>query len=571
MQHLFSPAAERVLLYAAGCTSPADYADLTAPALLLGLLAESECRAALMLAEHGITMQSVHQQWPKLLDYQPDSGIKTVQQVFFTSELDCSLKNVAQSAAEYITPPTLETEHLLLSLLNIDNEVSQWLGKRGVRFENVDADIRRRHGYREGPLPIEPESVVDTEDRLVVEELQIDNCKLQIANCRTGGENQKTEEPYAVRHTQSTLHPTAYSLQPTASFRILDAAANRAREGLRVVEDFVRFVLDDRHLTGECKQLRHDLTALLDQIPGEQLLAARETQADVGTTLSAPSEEHRGDMTDVLAANFARLQESLRSLEEFGKLISPAWAAEIKQIRYRSYTLHRAVEITRGSLKRLADARLYVLIDGRATLDEFRRLTLALIDTGVNVLQLRDKNLDDRELLERARLLRELIRGTNTLFIMNDRPDLAAICRADGVHMGQEDLSVKDARAIIGSDALIGVSTHTIEQARQAVLDGANYIGVGPTFPSGTKHFENYPGLELLRAVAAEIRLPAFAIGGITPENISQVLETGIARVAISGAIFDSSKPAAVVRELLNISLVGAAVKLPPQQQQSEP
>ncbi len=113
------------------------------------------------------------------------------------------------------------------------------------------------------------------------------------------------------------------------------------------------------------------------------------------------------------------------------------------------------------------------------------------------------------------------------------------------------DLSVKDARTIIGADALIGVSTHSIEQARQAVLDGANYIGVGPTFPSGTKQFEKFPGLDFLRAVAAEIRLPAFAIGGITPENLPEVLATGVARVAVSGAILDASDPATVVKNLI--------------------
>ncbi len=183
-----------------------------------------------------------------------------------------------------------------------------------------------------------------------------------------------------------------------------------------MAEDFVRFVLDDRHLTEQCKQLRHDLTALLGQIPGEQLLAARETQADVGTTLATPSEEHRCDATEVLLANFARLQESLRSLEEFGKLMDPVWAAEIKQLRYRSYTLHRAVEITRTSIKRLANARLYVLIDGRTTLDDFRQLVQALIAAGVHILQLRDKKLDDRQLVERARLLRELTWGTVPIF-----------------------------------------------------------------------------------------------------------------------------------------------------------
>jgi thiamine-phosphate pyrophosphorylase len=208
------------------------------------------------------------------------------------------------------------------------------------------------------------------------------------------------------------------------------------------------------------------------------------------------------------------------------------------------------VEITRNSIKRLANSRLYVLIDGRSSPDEFRQLAQVLIAAGVHVIQLRDKKLDDRQLLERARVLRELTRGTETLFILNDRPDLAAVCRADGVHLGQEDLSIKDARAIVGVDALIGVSTHTIEQARQAVLDGANYIGVGPTFPSGTKQFDEFPGLNFLKEVSAEIRLPAFAIGGITPGNLPQVLATGITRAAVSGAIVSMPDPAAVVREL---------------------
>ena len=134
---------------------------------------------------------------------------------------------------------------------------------------------------------------------------------------------------------------------------------------------------------------------------------------------------------------------------------------------------------------------------------------------------------------------------------MNDRPDLAALCHADGVHLGQEDMSVKDARTILGPHALIGVSTHTIHQARSAVLDGANYIGCGPTFPSGTKHFEEFPGLDFLREISAEIRLPAFAIGGITPANLPQVLAAGITRVAVSAAITSAADPAAVIQEIL--------------------
>jgi len=134
---------------------------------------------------------------------------------------------------------------------------------------------------------------------------------------------------------------------------------------------------------------------------------------------------------------------------------------------------------------------------------------------------------------------------------MNDRPDLAALSRADGVHVGQDELSVKDARSIVGPEALVGVSTHSIEQARQAVLEGANYLGVGPTFPSDTKQFEKFPGLDLLRQVGAEIRLPAFAIGGITTENLPEVLATGMTRVAVSGAIAAAAEPVAAAKEFL--------------------
>jgi thiamine-phosphate pyrophosphorylase len=123
-------------------------------------------------------------------------------------------------------------------------------------------------------------------------------------------------------------------------------------------------------------------------------------------------------------------------------------------------------------------------------------------------------------------------------FIMNDRPDLAALAKADGVHVGQEELEIRDVRRIVGPRMLVGVSTHNIEQAREAVRGGADYIGCGPTFPSDTKHFDHFPGLDFLREVAAEqVSIPAFAIGGITLENLAQVLSTGFRRIAVSRAL----------------------------------
>jgi thiamine-phosphate pyrophosphorylase len=210
-------------------------------------------------------------------------------------------------------------------------------------------------------------------------------------------------------------------------------------------------------------------------------------------------------------------------------------------------------------------ARLYVIVDAQRPLKPWVRHIEELIQSGVDILQLRDKTTDDRQLLDRARELGRLIRGTGTLFIMNDRADLAALAEADGVHLGQDDMHPSEARAIIGRDALVGVSTHTIEQARRAVDDGAHYIGVGPVFPSTTKQFDGcLGGLALVESVCREIRLPTFAIGGIDVDSLPLVLETGCHRVAVSGAIRNARDPAAVVREMKQ--LLGAD---PPEASQS--
>jgi thiamine-phosphate pyrophosphorylase len=342
-----------------------------------------------------------------------------------------------------------------------------------------------------------------------------------------------------------SLQPDSDTNQPgqrQAALRIIDANRNRAAEGMRAVEEYCRFALDDAHLTRRCRELRHELVASLVPLSTEQLAAARDTQGDVGTISSKPS---RGDPKQVAAANSERVKQALRAIEEYVQPLCAEVAVKVEALRYQWYTLEKAFLITAASQQRLASAKLYVLIDGDRSECAFAERAQDLIQSGVHILQLRDKHLDDRTLLARARLLRRIIddhsplttHHSPPLLIINDRPDLAVLARADGVHVGQEELGVRDARRIVGPEMLIGVSTHNIEQARQAVLDGANYIGCGPTFPSGTKHFDHFPGLEFLKAVAAEISLPAFAIGGITLDNLPQVLSSGFKRVAIGGAI----------------------------------
>ncbi len=542
MRYHFTPGAERALTEAVRWQRPASDGRIDVPGLLIGLLAEPECRAAGLMAAQGLDQSMVRERWPEVTPHEPPPSLSPhgpsppPSGKRFTADVENALIAALERLWAYRQPVELATEHLLLGLAAAGHEAGDWLAEHGLDARSLEAEVHRLHGHEPTPIDVPPS----------------DDPPEEIA------------PPVSLPPLTTTYHPVASGaatpattsfelpLERTGLWRAFDASANRAREALRVVEDYARFVLDDRHLTGLLKESRHELTAVLAAAPNEVRLACRETQADVGTGLSTSAEQTRLDGASVLAANFARLSESLRSLEEYGKVLLPAEAPpRIEQLRYRVYTLERAVAVTRASLERLRAARLYALIDGRSSPDELAALVRALASAGVHVIQLRDKRLADRELLARARLAADLTRGTGTLFIMNDRPDLAVLARADGVHVGQSELSVKEARAIVGPGLLVGVSTHAIEEARAAVIDGADYLGVGPTFPSGTKSFERFPGLEYVKAVSSEIRLPAFAIGGITAANLPQVIAAGGRRVAVSGAIASAADPAGAARELL--------------------
>jgi thiamine-phosphate pyrophosphorylase len=334
------------------------------------------------------------------------------------------------------------------------------------------------------------------------------------------------------------------------ALRVIDAALNRAAEGLRVVEDYARLILNDPHLTERTKSLRHRLFVASQSFQGEHRVASRDTMNDVGTEISTETESHRESTTGVVQANLSRVQQALRTIEEYSKLVLPNAAQAIEPLRYESYTLEKAILTTVMSLTNLKSSRLYVLIDGRGSSTEFAELVGELISAGVDIFQLRDKELTSRQLLERGKILNDLCRPQNVRWIMNDRADLAIAAGADGVHVGQDDLPVAAARRVVGPTKLIGVSTHSVEQARAAVIEGANYIGVGPIFHSQTKAFKKTLGLDFASHVAQEITLPAFAIGGINLDNVDSVLETGISRITIKGAIVDAAHPRMVAEQI---------------------
>ena len=360
---------------------------------------------------------------------------------------------------------------------------------------------------------------------------------------------EKLPKDIILRKPTSTLTQS----QSPGVLRLIDASLNRACEALRVVDDYARFLLDDQHLTQTTKSIRHRLSALAEEFSTNARLAMRETNQDVGTLVSTEREQARSSAWTVCETNLFRLQEALRSLEEFSKIEQPELAKQFESIRYESYTLAKMIGNLVSSTDRLSDAKLYVLIPSFESLEKFEAFVREICIAGADVIQLRAKKIPDKELIERAEKMVAIGRSYRTITIINDRPDIAAISHAEGVHVGQDELTVKHARSILGPEALVGVSTHNLDQLRQAIRDGASYVGLGPTFTSQTKSFNNFAGLPYLEEAAQETKLPAFAIGGISAENLPQVLATGCTRIAVSDAVVNNTTPTAAVEKLKEI------------------
>lgn len=328
--------------------------------------------------------------------------------------------------------------------------------------------------------------------------------------------------------------------------RILDANANRAREALRVIEDYARFVLDDNRLSSSLKQFRHDLAASIEPFAADAILH-RDTPGDVGTDAKTASELRRDDMAHVVTAAGKRLGEALRTLEEYSKTTDPGAGATLERLRYGFYDIEQQIAQTLRSpaAREFASVRLYVLLTQSACTKPWLQVAEEAILGGADCLQLREKDLESRELLHRATQLVALCRRHNVISIINDRPDIALLSGADGVHVGQADLPAREVRKLLGARGTVGVSTHNLEQAKQAMLDGADYIGVGPLFKSATKPRDFIAGLEFARAAADWGRIPAVAIAGITLENVDEVLATGIKAIAVTAAVVGAADPRA--------------------------
>ncbi|MBI4777596.1 thiamine phosphate synthase [Candidatus Desantisbacteria bacterium] len=363
--------------------------------------------------------------------------------------------------------------------------------------------------------------------------------------------------------------------------RIIDANLNRAREGLRVVEELVRFDLNDSGMSKRLKVIRHEIAGLIDEIFDSSLLiSARDSHNDVGLAIRVDTECCRTDKTGIIKANMKRSQEAIRVLEEFIKIEAqrhvgagfkpacskPAQRQEeteetsrkMKALRYQAYELEQDVLQAFGRNKSIKG--LYLILDywllGEKIWD--RDYVGEIITAGVDAVQLRVKNIvqqhteniSDSKLIMLGNMLREITEKADILLIINDKIDIALAIGADGVHLGQDDISIDVARSLMGR-RIIGISTHSLAQAQQPAKNGADYIGIGPVYGTTTKHDAGQPlGCKIIHEICKTVNLPIVAIGGINEDNLTQVIETGAHGIAVASAILKAPDPVAVVKRI---------------------
>ena len=348
--------------------------------------------------------------------------------------------------------------------------------------------------------------------------------------------------------------------------RMIDANLNRSSEGLRVLEDVARFLLNDAELSQRLKALRHDL-ALETKSLGIGLLSQRDSEQDVGRPQSIPLPTRGKELnvettslqglSDLVTANAKRVEESLRVIEELAKLpeiSSMLNSAKFEQSRFAIYTLERDL-VSKISRRDKIDRMLglYFILDrqflaGRDGLD----VASHVIHGGARVIQLRDKQSNKGELLLVAQKLKELCSKLDVLFIVNDCLDLAMAVDADGLHIGQEDLPLPVIRRELPIDKIVGCSVTTLAQAAKAQAEGADYIAVGSIFPTTTKKGATVVGVDTLKELKRTVSTPLVAIGGINQNNIGEVVAAGADAIAVISAVLGEEDVKGAVQELVD-------------------
>ena len=336
--------------------------------------------------------------------------------------------------------------------------------------------------------------------------------------------------------------------------RMIDACINRASEGLRFLEDTARLRLDDTDLTLQLRRLRHKVR---DLFRGREtlLIRHRDAELDVGKTISETSrDDQRVSVKDACAANFKRIQESMRSIEELLKVKDEyPKAKEMEVHRFSVYTLEKRML---GFFRKQLPRGIYGILGEQFSCGRTNaRVAQKMVNAGINVIQYREK-LDCKtreQMYEECREIRAITRDAGVCFVVNDFADIALAVGADGIHSGQDDLPVPVLKQL-APDLMVGISTHYPDQAGKAVLQGADYIGVGPIFATRTKEDVCAPvGLSYLEYAAENIEIPFVAIGGIKRHNLKEVVSRGARTVCLVTEITGADDIEETIRQIRTI------------------
>jgi thiamine-phosphate pyrophosphorylase len=325
-------------------------------------------------------------------------------------------------------------------------------------------------------------------------------------------------------------------------FRIIDSNCNRCAEGLRVLEDIARMMLNDAALSKNLKEVRHGIIDNLSTI-NVSLISQRDTDNDVGSY--SESIVAQNELSSIIMANAKRAEEGLRVIEEMSKLSDLNQALDsnrFKHFRFEVYKIEQELLSRTQRISKINQIKgVYAILDtGVLKSKDIMETARQIIDGGANIIQLRDKLSNTRELISISRDLQKLCHDNGVLFIINDYLDIALASDADGLHLGQNDLPISIARSEMPIDKIIGCSVQTIEQARKAIEDGADYIAAGSIFSTNTKEDITVIGLNLIKQLKSESDLPLVAIGGIKLENAIKVIDAGADSIAIISAILNS-------------------------------
>lgn len=334
--------------------------------------------------------------------------------------------------------------------------------------------------------------------------------------------------------------------------RIIDANFNRGREAIRVVEDYCRFALNSAALTGRAKQLRHELSTAIDKLDASRLIASRDTLGDVGVDQKVEKQLRRIGLRDSFTAGCKRLTEALRTLAEVTQAINPAVAQTIEKLRYDAYTLEKDIVVFSEPQNKFKRIRLYVIISSSLPADVIS-LTHKCVEGGADCIQLRAKDADDDKVFALAAEFVQICKAGGIYSIINDRADIAVAACADGVHLGQNDLPVEQARKLALVPLIVGKSTHSLNELEATCEEGPTYVSLGPVFPTPTKPTVAAVGLDYVKQGLEKLDrlgIGHVAIGGITPNNVEEVLEAGAKTIAVCSAVTEVSNPTAACREL---------------------